>query len=52
MTQHVSASTAVNQEKSGLTAVDITYVLLDGDVTNVPLPVVQIHVAVTVLGGL
>lgn len=40
MTPHVGASTAENQEKSGLVAVDIAYALLDGDVANVPRPVV------------
>lgn len=40
MTPHVGASTAENQERSGLAAVDIAYALLDGDVENVPRPLV------------
>jgi D-3-phosphoglycerate dehydrogenase len=36
MTPHVGASTAENQERSGIAAVDIVIALLDGDVANRP----------------
>lgn len=36
MTPHVGASTAENQERSGLAAVGILIALLDGDVANIP----------------
>jgi D-3-phosphoglycerate dehydrogenase len=40
MTPHVGASTAENQERSGLAAVNILIALLDGDVANIPKPLV------------
>jgi D-3-phosphoglycerate dehydrogenase len=40
MTPHVGASTAENQERSGLAAVNILIALLDGDVANMPKPLV------------
>jgi len=36
MTPHVGASTAENQERSGMAAVDIVIALLDEDVANIP----------------
>lgn len=36
MTPHVGASTAENQERSGMAAVNILIALLDGDVANIP----------------
>jgi D-3-phosphoglycerate dehydrogenase len=40
MTPHVGASTAENQERSGMAAVDIVIALLNGDVANIPKPLV------------
>jgi D-3-phosphoglycerate dehydrogenase len=36
MTPHVGASTAENQERSGMAAVEIVVALLNGDSANVP----------------
>jgi D-3-phosphoglycerate dehydrogenase len=36
MTPHVGASTAENQERSGMAAVDIVIALLNDDAANIP----------------